>query len=419
MHRTCAAFALLVLSGFAAPAADAPPAPKANPDPKSLEVAPDELSRARELVQKLSSEGFREREEAERELAAMGRLARAALLDGVNADPDPEVRHRCSALLPRATAEEMQARLDTFLADTENRYDHNLPGWQKLRAAVRGEWKFFGRSLPARPELDRAARELFIEFIQAPGGRQAMAAVDQSPEELGRFVSTRKQEIYDAKYRRRGAVASHNPTVPELMAVFFAESQVDSRLVPKSMVLTGLLQQAGVPGVVQGASERAKAMRAVLTAWLDSRTDPADVYSAMTLARSTLNDPAAAGRLAGRLLEAKGLTGYQKGYAVTYLVQLGLKDKLPAIEKAMTDTTVVSTTIRVVGGKQVRESVEVRDVALLGAIVLTGQKPEDYGFDSIAGAGTPASFSYSRARIPDEKRKGAAEMWKEWREKNP
>ena len=48
----------------------------ASPDPKDLAIPPQELSQARELVQQLGSEVYREREEAQAELAKMGRLAR-------------------------------------------------------------------------------------------------------------------------------------------------------------------------------------------------------------------------------------------------------------------------------------------------------------------------------------------------------
>src|SRR6187551_1104164 len=108
MLRACFTFAALF--AILAPAGAAEPAPPANPDPKSLEIPQEELSKARELVQKLGSETYRDREEAERELSEMGRLARVALLDGVNLDPDPEVRARCTGLLPKAIHLEMKAR---------------------------------------------------------------------------------------------------------------------------------------------------------------------------------------------------------------------------------------------------------------------------------------------------------------------
>ena len=58
----------------------------------------------RALVRQLGSEEYDEREDAQKQLAARGRSARAALLEGVNTNPDPEIRSRCAQLLPAASA---------------------------------------------------------------------------------------------------------------------------------------------------------------------------------------------------------------------------------------------------------------------------------------------------------------------------
>src|SRR5436190_13092418 len=111
MTRTCAVL-LLIVGLAAAPSTAAPvdPArpgtqPPASPDPKTLAVPDADLSKARQLVQQLGSEQFAERERAEETLAKMGRVARAALLEGANTDPSQEVRTRCQSLLPKATAQ--------------------------------------------------------------------------------------------------------------------------------------------------------------------------------------------------------------------------------------------------------------------------------------------------------------------------
>src|SRR5947209_2864347 len=111
------------------------PAGAASPDPKDLADPPQELSKARELVRQLGSEVFKEREAAQTELARMGRLARPALLDAA-ADANPEVRARTTRLLPRAEAADLQARIDTFLADADGKFDHDLPGWAIVRKEV-------------------------------------------------------------------------------------------------------------------------------------------------------------------------------------------------------------------------------------------------------------------------------------------
>jgi hypothetical protein len=418
MLRVCAAFA--VVFGLLAPAKAAPPSPaKVDPDPKSLQVTADELSKARELVQKLGSDEFLDRENAERDLAAMGRLARVALLDGVNLDPDPEIRARCRSLLPKANVEEMNARLDAFMADAEGKFEHDLPGWHKLRAVVRGEWSVLGWTFAARPAAGKAARELFIEFIKAPGGKKLLSALGGPAAELGQMVAARKTELYQMKYPRVAGVKPQNPATAEVAVVVFAESQVNSRSVPRSSVLTTVITTSEIRTIVQGNDDRALAMRAVMTAWFDSRTDAVDLYSALTLANNMQND-AAAGRLAGRIMGTTGVQGYYKGLALTTLVRLKMTDQLPNIEKSFTDSSALTTTIKVVNGMQVRQTIEVRDAALAAALIMTGQNPDDYGFEAFPKGGAGATtFSYVWAKIHEDNRKAAFEKWKEWREKNP
>jgi hypothetical protein len=415
MLRVCAAF--VVLFGLAGSAKAAPPS-KADPDPKSLRVPPEELSKARELVQRLGSEEYVERETAERDLAAMGRLARVALLDGVNLDPDPEVRARCRGLLPRANAEEMNARLDAFMADAEGKYEHDLPGWNKLRAVVRGEWKVLGATFAARPDTDKAARALFIEFIKAPSGKQLLTALGGPPAELGQMVAARKTELYQAKYPRLSGLPPRTPSVAEVAVVVFAESQVNSRSVPRVTTFNSVLVTSGITPEVQNNDERARALRAVMTAWFDSRTDAVDLYSALTLANNMKNDDAA-GRLAGRIMTTAGVQGFYKGQALTTLVRLKMLDQLPNIEKAFTDSTTLTTMIKVVNNMQVRQTIEVRDAALAAALMMTGQNPDDYGFEGFPKGVTGTNFSYAWAKIHEDNRKAAFEKWKEWREKNP
>jgi hypothetical protein len=302
----------------------------------------------------------------------------------------------------------MKARLDTFLADTDSKYEHELPGWNKLRAVVRGEFKMFGWTHVARPDGDKIARELFIEFMKAPGGRKLLIAVGGPPGELGQLVANRKQELYAARFGR--GAPQRIPTVAEVGVVLFAESQVSARLVPRSSVITSIVTASGFTSAVQKSDAHGQALRAVLNAWFDSRTEAADMYSALTLANNVRNEEAA-GRLAIRMLSTAGLQGVYKGQALATLVRLKLTDQVPAIEKAFADTSVLTTSIRIVNGKQVRQSIEVRDAALAAVLVMKGENPSEYGFDGFPRNTT--NFSYSYARITDEKR-GAAFMKYGW-----
>jgi hypothetical protein len=407
MLRACSAFVALVGLVSAASAA--------NPDPKSLVVPQEELSKARELVQKLGSDTYSDRETAERALSEMGRSARAALLDGVNLDADPEVRARAARLLPKANALEMKARLDTFLADTAGKYDHDLPGWHKLRAMVRGEWKIMGWTLRARTEeaTDKAARELFIEFFQAPGGRTLMTAVDGPRDDLANLVATRKQELYNMRFPRTGG-AGRAATVGEVAAVMFADALSGGKGASRTNVFTTVLSTSGFTQASQGTDGRAIAMRAILGAWIDTRSDPYEMYTAMNMATNSQND-AAAGRLAARLLGTAGAPAIYRGYAFTALIRINSKEHLPAIEKLIGDETMV--TRMAINGKL--QSITVGDMALAAAALLTGQKLETYHVEDRLKGSSSTALAYNRYSVPEDKRKEAAAKWKEWREKNP
>lgn len=425
MFRT--PLALLALAAAAGPLAAVP----SSPDPKSLAVSAAEQRRAQELVQLLGNENFPDREKAEDELARMGRLARPALLAAVNADPNPEVRTRSAALLPKATVLEMRARLDVFLADAEGKYEHDLPGWNQFRAAVRGEWELFGYRIGTDTALDKAAREAFAELLSTPANRAVVMAVGGSANDLGQVVAGRRQELYYQKYPRNVVIgggivtapasARRDPTPADMAALLFAESQVASKYVPRSISVSALITASGFTREARDSDEKGKVYRAVAAAWLASRTDPAEMYNALNVA-NTLGLGAEGCRLALRLLNAPGALGAYRGQAAATLARLGGKEHIPQLEKLSGDNAVVYSVRRQVvkNGKAELTAIEVqvRDVALAVSVLLSGQKLDAYGFVDQSPAG--ATYTYTRCYFPDEAaRKAAFEKWKAWREKNP
>src|SRR5262249_7311030 len=148
----------------------------ASPDPDDLVPTAEVQVKARALVRKLGSEDFEEREEAQKKLINFGRFARAALLEGANTSPDPEVRTRCAQLLPSANALDTQAKLEPFLADTEGRYEHDLPGWKTFRGVVCNEWAFCGHTLWSDRVLEKAARQVFVEMLSTHANRRLLLA---------------------------------------------------------------------------------------------------------------------------------------------------------------------------------------------------------------------------------------------------
>ncbi|MFO0825734.1 MAG: hypothetical protein U0792_21880 [Gemmataceae bacterium] len=158
-----------------------------HPGPKDLAIPPQELSKARELVRKLGSELYREREEAHAELVKMGRLARFCAAQAAISDADPEIRFRTSRLLAKAGADELAARLATFLADKDGKYEHDLPGLKQFRKVV---------------GTDEKARALFVELVQSPANLEVLQALDRNATEGGRAISDRRTLMFSKMQHR-------------------------------------------------------------------------------------------------------------------------------------------------------------------------------------------------------------------------
>ena len=396
----------------------------ASPDPKDLVVPPEELSKARELVRQLGNEGYREREQAQAELAKMGRLARQVLTEAVVSDADPEVRHRVSRLLPKANALDLQARIDTFLADKGGRYDHDLPGWNQFRAVVRNDFKLLGHTFPGNRELDRAAREVFVGLIEHPDNRRLVVAAARPTSEFRSLVSDRRIELYNRKYGRVPGVPRKDPTLEEMTALLFAESLVPSVFGARATSISPLISTSGFTAAARDDDPKGRVYRAVAGAWLVSRTDPRDMYYALTIA-SNLGMKDELYRVSARLLCAKGATASYRGRGATFLVNAGYAKYLRLVEPAMGDAAVVYTDRLSVlnDGKPEAKAygVQARDMALAVSVLLSGQELEDYGFrDRYTGNAGGRSYAYTRYYFPDDAARDAAfEKWKEWREENP
>jgi len=420
MFRFCT---LLLLVG-----AGGNPVVAASPDPKSLVVPPADIAKARDLVEKLGNDEFAVREDAERELARMGRLARVALLEAATNDPSTEVRSRCLTLLPKATSLELKARLETFLADADGKYEHDLPGWDGFRSLARNEWSIFGYPVYANRSLDRAAREVFADLLATSANRQILLAASGYQPELGGLVATRRQELYSQKYPRavfiNGMVTQpglrREPTAADITTLLFGESLVPNNVPPRTAPISVLLSASGFMSAAQNPDDKGKVYRAIAIAWLDSRKDPVDMTYATTVA-SSLGLPEHACRIAARIFEAKGAVVYQRGNAAAILARLGNKSHLPLLEKALGESTVL-TSIRVnVPGKPVNEwpvhEVQIRDVALAVSLILSGEKLEDYGFtDQYKANGVGgATYSYTRYYLTEANRPEALVKFGFWK----
>ncbi len=392
MHRF--GFTLVGLAAFAGGVA------ASSPDPRDLTIPSAETAKAKSLVAKLASADFGERESAQELLAQMGRFALPALRDGLNSHPSPEVRFRCQSLLPRASAAELQARLDTFLADTDGKFDHDLPGWNEFS-------KIGGRS--------PASRSVFTHLIGEPENRELLLAIGGPKKELGELVAARKQDLYARRYQRVPNTPIRQPTVAEVMALVFAESQVATNTVPRSISISVLVAAPDVREAVLDTGDKGKIYKSLLVHWVDTRDDAASLYQAITVA-TNLNLKEAA-TTAAKLVNLKGATAYYRAQAALTLVKLEAREQLPTLEKLLGEEQVMITIRMGVNAEPIQ--IQLRDAGLASCLLLTGQDPEDYGFvGRYKSSGTSMRYNYSNWYVTPDKRAAAFDKWNKWRAKN-
>ena len=392
MYRLRLALAGVAMLGGAAAAS--------SPNPRDLTIPATDVARAKSLVAKLGSASFGEREGAQEDLARMGRLALPALLDGITAHPSPEVRFRCQTLLPKASAADFQARLDTFLADTEGRYDHDLPGWNQVH-------KVAGKTA--------ASRAVFVHLIHEPDNRDLLLALGGPKTEAGDLVAVRKRELYMRRYQRTPNAPARPPTVAEVMALVFAESQIETPAAARTISISVLVSLRDVRDAILDSSDKGKVYKSILVHWLDTRDDAASLLQGITVAMN-LNLKEAAG-VATRLASMKEATAPYRAQAALTLVKLESREHLPVLEKLLGDEQVVLTLPLANNPNAIQ--IQLRDTALAACLMLTGQDPEDYGFvGRYKSSGTAMRYNYSNWYVMPKNRPAAFEKWKAWRAKH-
>lgn len=388
------------------------PAFGASADPKDLAVPPQELSKARELVRRLGSEVYREREEAQAELVKMGRLARGPLAEAAAGDADPEVRQRAARLLPKANAADLQARLDTFLADAGGKYDHDLPGLKAFRT-VGGD-------------TDKA-RALYADILKSPYNMEMLAAVDRGHADGGRAISDRRTVMWNELQNRNGGQFNGGkPFVPkqasltDVAALLFAETVVPSEHIPKNANFGWVngaqfvQQNASVQALNGSAVPHADVYKTLVAQWLNTRIDPTELSNlSYQLGGGVLRNFKESQLLLRRVILTDGVQGYAKGQALNSLLMNNrAKEELPLLQAIMknklrvgqypgvlpnkkdpdevismnNDQMITQVWFNLPNGQNEIHTCLMKDVALAYLITLNGGKIQDYGFEAQQGA---------------------------------
>jgi len=372
MIRSCFAFLAVALIAVSAAAKDV------DPDPKSLEV-PAELDRkAREAVRIFGSASYAEREQADRELKELGRMALPALRDALATSSSAEVQLRCEMLLPRATADDFRARVDCFLADAKGRYDHKLPGAKEFFAVA-------GQS--------DASRSLFREIVLSPN-QAILLALGGAPEDLSKVIANRRNQ-FRPYFGGDDGTGRGNPKPVDMAAILFAEAFVPEVALPRGGTLsTQFLNQPDLRIALEAPATK-EVYTAILTKWIDTREVAATLYSAMTVS-TNLKLPTAT-KCAKKLLDLKSAPGSYRGMAMTAIAKSGTAADLALLEPLLKDNSLLTTTFLPGGpGGNKRVPVQARDAALALCLLMQKKDPADFGMTSRIKNGTDlAKLQYS------------------------
>jgi len=391
------------------------PAFGASPDPKDLTVSPEELSKARELVRKLGSDFYREREEAQAELGKMGRLARQAVAEGAATDADPEIRLRCSRLLPKASADDLKARIDTFLADTEGKFEHDLPGLKMFRKQVGATVK---------------ARELYVEILKSPYNMDMFAGMDKGETEGGRAVSDRRSAMWNDMQHRPFVPGGKpfvpkQPTLPDIAALLFAESVIPSDSIPKIAVwnfVNGtqfLQQQASMNALSNASAPHADTYKEIVRKWLVTRTDPNELTNlSYQLGNTTLKQFPESLVLLRKIILTEGVQGYAKGQALNSLMQQRGKEETAFLKTLMNnDTMIQQVWFGKPNGQAEMHSCLMKDVALAFLISQAGGNIKDYFFETPQGViVNPGQLGFGQYAFTSDEKRGSGFMKYGWKQ---
>lgn len=382
----------------------------ASPNPDSLIISTESVTRAHGLIRQLGSDTYRDREKATRELRQMGRLALPALAKTLTVEADPEVRTRCEWLLPLAEADDMAARVAAFLADTDGKFTHDLPGWNRYRD-VAGS--------------DAPARALFAEMVKNRDNHELLLAIRHSAEELGRSIASRRLNIQmqiSPPFPVPGRQQSIMPTLPDIATLLLAETLVPERLAPiggYQYHVSNFFYQPQGRDAVNGNGRFGPSFRKLAINWLDTRDGPNGAMTAMNLAQNLGLGAAEVSKHAARSLTVAGMHPWNKANALGMIARNQSKEHLPAMIKAFTDETAL-----VRGVPNAQPDIQVRDAALAMTLILTEQDPKAYGMNlqvpEAAAKFNPTAHAFrdEAGLSADDKRTAAFKKWEKWAETN-
>lgn len=346
------------------------------------------------LVEQLGNDSFQVRERATQQLENAGPQAREKLKAALKS-PDLEVRLRARRLLALIVERDFAARLVAFLNDEDGTGDHQLPGWNRFRKAL-GD--------------NPTNRRLFASMIRTEA--HLLEALDSGSGLEVKFL-TRARELQP--YSSFNSNGPRSAGTPSLATILFVASDKGSVVGSDAhQLIFSILQFQGTRDSLQGSPHR-KVLEQMLDGWVNKteKANPNSYYSLMTCLSYDLEETGL--RIARTHLISNATTPSMLQYAIMALGRFGAKDDQKLLQLQLQNTAVCHTW----SNPQIKKGVirtQVRDVALVMLLEMTGQDHKAYGFELLQRNPPTVFHGHTCGFVDEEKRDAAHKKWNQWQQ---
>ena len=332
----------------------------------------------RQLVEQLDSDSYAQREAAASQLTRLGDDAVAAL-EAALKSPQAETRLRVERILAEIRQDDLERRIDAFLASSDPASGENLPLWPRFRdlagdGSQQRQW--YVRMLRSEGDLLSAA---------ATNPRAAAGTFQLRCQELQQVSSSQARELHDAN----------------LAAILLVAG--DDRL-PIAAGTESMLYRFCSHSAVKAELEQAEnesIMRKIVGSWIASGRGG---YYALRLA---MQHEMPEGLVAAETMLDGKTADYYRQYAILTFAKLGDKSHIPRLMKLLGDAN-VCTTHQVNNEKY---QTQFRDIALVAVLHLAGYDPQTFGFERIRPHSEYVYSPYTLGFKDEKDREAAFARW--------
>lgn len=360
-----------------------------------------------QLINQLGDDEYQVREAAEDRILQRGADI-LPLLNDARRSPDPEIRLRAMALYKQLSA---RVRKDNFSRFADMAKDVDLPGW---------------KSFQERHGDTKETRKLFVSMLKDEW--DMIGALETQPQMMDYLLFQRANKIREDLYGPNHIQISEGTAAAMLHATSFEDVRITD---PTMDQLKFLLAAPQITSSLQDP-ERAGPLLSVFDQWLESNLKSGRFSQEMRFVVLTtcLREGINSGKVvAKQMLDERASPIYQNGfgqfgainstqqmmYAMLAIAKLGGKEDIEYLSKYFDNDTEVS--LPTVQGDQF--TTQMKDVALVAVLHLSGENPKDYGYPRIS---TDPNFLYNIRSIgftTPEQRQQAFEKWEKKQQSTP